>query len=237
MSGTQTPMLSTTHAVFRGLQEDICNILRGLPDTVPPCLKKGLTDAHLKLSTYHYKIDESPFYLWSSCKSCNYLFHWYLPVINVLVLDPRISYDALKEEFAQDTTLLDQLETAKTSLRSHFNAKYTSNTTNSQISLDSSFLSSTPSSSFLSLSSESPTTPSHNNGSPQKNFTARFQRKRAAIDELSEFWNLPQEDFERCNPVHWWYGRRAQFPKLYCLARDILSIPGMFSDFVVPIIN
>jgi hypothetical protein len=75
MSGTQTLMLSTTHAVLRGLQEDICNILRGLPDTVPPCLKKGLTDVHLKLSTYYYKIDESPFYLWSSCKSCNYLFH------------------------------------------------------------------------------------------------------------------------------------------------------------------
>jgi hypothetical protein len=68
MSATRTPMLSTTHAVFRGLQDDICDILRDLPNTASPSLKKGLTDAHLKLSDYYYKIDASPFYLWSSRK-------------------------------------------------------------------------------------------------------------------------------------------------------------------------
>jgi len=68
MSATRTPMLSTMHAVFRGLQDDIRNILRDLPDTASPSLKKGLTDAHLKLSDYYYKIDASPFYLWSSHK-------------------------------------------------------------------------------------------------------------------------------------------------------------------------
>ena len=68
MSTTQTPMLSTTHAVFRGLQEDLCDIIRELPETVPPSLKKGLTDAHHKLSDYYYKIDASPYYLWSSRK-------------------------------------------------------------------------------------------------------------------------------------------------------------------------
>ena len=54
--------------VFRGLQDDIRDILRDLPDTASPSLKKGLTDAHLKLSDYYYKIDASPFYLWSSRK-------------------------------------------------------------------------------------------------------------------------------------------------------------------------
>ena len=68
MSATRTPMLSTTHAVFCGLQDDIRTILRDLPDTVSPSLKKGLMDAHLKLSDYYYKIDASPFYLWSSRK-------------------------------------------------------------------------------------------------------------------------------------------------------------------------
>lgn len=63
--------------------------------------------------------------------------------------------------------------------------------------------------------------------SPQKNFTLRFQRKvKAAINELDEFFKLPQEDFESCNPIHWWMGRRAQFPNLFWLAQDILSIPG-----------
>lgn len=28
------------------------------------------------------------------------------------------------------------------------------------------------------------------------------------------------------DPIHWWAGRRAQFPNLSRLARDILSIPG-----------
>ena len=69
MSATRTPMLSTTHTIFRGLQEDIRNILSDLPDTASPSLKKGLTDAHLKLSDYYYKIDASPFYLWSLRKS------------------------------------------------------------------------------------------------------------------------------------------------------------------------
>ncbi|KAF8812636.1 hypothetical protein BYT27DRAFT_7086509, partial [Phlegmacium glaucopus] len=69
MSATRTSMLSTTHAIFRGLQEDLQDILQALPDTISPSLKKGLLDAHLKLSDYYYKIDESPYYLWSSRKS------------------------------------------------------------------------------------------------------------------------------------------------------------------------
>jgi hypothetical protein len=69
MSTTRMPMLSTSHAVFRGLQEDLRDIIRDLPNSVSPSLKKGLTDAHRKLSDYYYKIDQSPYYLWSSCKS------------------------------------------------------------------------------------------------------------------------------------------------------------------------
>jgi hypothetical protein len=68
MSATKTPMLSTTHAIFRGLQSDIKDTLCSLPETAAPELKKGLTDAHLKLSDYYYKFDESPYYLWSARK-------------------------------------------------------------------------------------------------------------------------------------------------------------------------
>ena len=56
MSTTRTPILSTTHAVFRGLQDELCEIIRDLPDSVPPSLKQGLTDAYRKLSDYYYKI-------------------------------------------------------------------------------------------------------------------------------------------------------------------------------------
>ena len=69
MSATKTPMLSTTHAIFRGLQADIKDILRE-ENGLSPHLIKGLSDAHLKLSEYCYKFDESPFYLWASHRSC-----------------------------------------------------------------------------------------------------------------------------------------------------------------------
>lgn len=69
MSTSKKPMLSTTHTIFRGLQDDIRSILVGLPNSISLEIKKGLTDAHLKLSDYYHKFDESPFYIWSSCKS------------------------------------------------------------------------------------------------------------------------------------------------------------------------
>jgi len=68
MSATKVPMLSTTHAIFRGLQDDIKTILCGLPATVPWVIKKGLLDAHEKLSDYYHKFDESPFYTWAARK-------------------------------------------------------------------------------------------------------------------------------------------------------------------------
>ena len=86
---------------------------------------------------------------------------------------------------------------------------------------------------MLSVTLDSTYTASQTNSSPQKNYTARFQWKHAAVDELSEFWNLGQEDFEKCNPVQWWYGWRAQFPNLYHLVHDIFSIPGMFLAFLL----
>ena len=61
--------------------------------------------------------------------------------------------------------------------------------------------------------------------SPQKNFTSHFQQKaKAAINELDEFFKLPQEDFKTCNPIYWWFGHHAQFPNLFWLAQDILCI-------------
>ncbi len=63
--------------------------------------------------------------------------------------------------------------------------------------------------------------------SPQKNFTLHFHWKaKVVINELEEYFNLPPEDFETCNPIHWWMGRHAQFPNLFWFAQDILCIPG-----------
>jgi hypothetical protein len=68
--------------------------------------------------------------------------------------------------------------------------------------------------------------------SPQKvDFTARYKKRPTAVkDELEEYYRLPVEDFDACDPIQWWSGRRSQFPNLSRLARDILAIPGTFSS-------
>ncbi|KAF9542453.1 hypothetical protein CPC08DRAFT_614519, partial [Agrocybe pediades] len=62
MSTTSVPMISTTHAIFRGLQDKIKAILRSLPDNVSASVKEALLAAHRKLSDYFTKFDESPYY-------------------------------------------------------------------------------------------------------------------------------------------------------------------------------
>ena len=66
MSTTSKPMISTTHAIFHGLQDAIKSIYANLPSTAPHQLKVGLLDAYTKLSEYYYKYDESPFYTWAA---------------------------------------------------------------------------------------------------------------------------------------------------------------------------
>ena len=68
MLTTKVPMLSTTHAIFRGLQDDIKNTVCNLPLTVSPSIKHGLVDVHTKLSDYYHKYDDSPFYTWAAYK-------------------------------------------------------------------------------------------------------------------------------------------------------------------------
>jgi hypothetical protein len=140
-----------------------------------------------------------------------------------LVLDPRISYAGLKEDFKDDLDLSVHLETAKEDLAIYFKENYLSSQASEPHPIP---LSSTASISSIASTASRATTATL--PSPQKNFTARFQRKRAARDELLEFWNLQQEEFEICDPLQWWLGRKAQFPNLYCLSCDIFSIPGTF---------
>jgi hypothetical protein len=68
MSSTSKSMLSTTHAVFRGLQEELRKAIAALPENVDPQIKLGLLNAHRKLSDYYYTFDQSPFYTWAAGK-------------------------------------------------------------------------------------------------------------------------------------------------------------------------
>lgn len=69
------------------------------------------------------------------------------------------------------------------------------------------------------------------NGSPQKvDFTSRYRNlPKAFTDEVQEYFKLPRENFDTCDPLQWWAGRCSPFPNLSRFARDILSIPGEFT--------
>lgn len=133
------------------------------------------------------------------------------------VLDPRISYEGMKLDYESDFTLAEFLESSKNDLHTYYDTHYANQHSAPSLTID--LTTETP-----VFKSKPVATPSH---SPQKNFTSRFHRKtKVAVDELEEYFKLPAEDFETCNPVHWWMGRRAQFPNLFWLARDLLCIPG-----------
>ena len=135
---------------------------------------------------------------------------------STLVLDPRISYTALKDKFNDDPALAADLEASKSKLETYFKDNYMP-----QWPIPLSAMASTSS---ICSDSSAPTSSSK---SPQKNFTARFnQWKCTPSDKLMEFWHLPHEDFDTCNPLRWWHGRHSQFPNLSWLAHDIFSIPG-----------
>ena len=128
-----------------------------------------------------------------------------------LVLDPWISYEGVCEDYANDPSLLGYLKSLKALLYAHYIQHYSSHTNS---------LSQPTTNPIQSTSDESPS---------KVNFISRYKKKDTTLhDKLDEYFKLPYEDFDLCNPLEWWVGRWAQFPNLYCLAQDILSIPGMF---------
>lgn len=124
------------------------------------------------------------------------------------VLDPRISYEGLKGDFAHDKDLLDHLKSAKSALQGHFDTHYAGRTV----------------APIVHQPIASSTNPF---ASPQKNFFARYEvQTRDVVDELRDYYSLSREDFATCDPVQWWFARKAHFPNLFCLARDLMTIPG-----------
>ncbi|KAF8985499.1 hypothetical protein BDQ17DRAFT_1257040, partial [Cyathus striatus] len=71
MSTTKQPMLSTMHAVFRGLQDELKKAISALPDNINPQICSGLLKAHRKLSDYYHHFDQSPYYTWAARKLYN----------------------------------------------------------------------------------------------------------------------------------------------------------------------
>jgi hypothetical protein len=68
MSLMKCSTLSSTHAIFCGLQESVHGFIWDLPNDAPPHFRAALLSCHQKLSDYYYKFDESPYYVWGGCK-------------------------------------------------------------------------------------------------------------------------------------------------------------------------
>lgn len=204
-------MLSTIHASFRGLQEHVAEALRKLPDSAPPQLRKGLLESHAKLSEYYGKTDSSPYYVWAARESCccNSII---CLLILIQVLDPRIMYEGLEDDWEHDSTMLDDLKKGKEKLEQFYARHYAPSLApprNRQAEARASRVTGT----------DCP--------SPEKvNLTARYKKDRVPVNELEEYFKLSAEDFDTCKPLEWWLGRKCQFPNLYRLACDVLSIPG-----------
>jgi hypothetical protein len=79
MSATKQPMLSTIHAIFRGLQQHLKSIIKELPNNADPALKEGLVNAHRKLSDYFTKFDESRYCTWAArlFTCCTMMITWF----------------------------------------------------------------------------------------------------------------------------------------------------------------
>jgi hypothetical protein len=128
-------------------------------------------------------------------------------------LDPRISYEGIRDDYDSDPDLKSYLETAKEQLHQHYDLHYANRYT--------------PSASASNPNPSTSTSTSTQQITVQKvNFVARYKKDKVFVNELDEYFKLPREDFDTCDPLKWWVGRQAQFPNVYRLAGDILAIPG-----------
>ena len=97
----------------------------------------------------------------------------------------------MKADYADDAMLSDHLEQSRFNLVDYFNDNY-ANTIPVPSSMPSASVRSAPMTA----------------GSPQKSFMAQYCRKeKTFVNELEEYFKLPPEDFDACNPIHWWIGR------------------------------
>jgi hypothetical protein len=133
----------------------------------------------------------------------------------LLVLDPRISYEGLKQDYESDTTLLQSLEDAKDELYTEYATYYAQS------------LSPASSDDTAASTTTTPTSPS------KFDFLGRYKRSNVSMTsqlkrELDKYFEMTAEpeDMETCDILKWWKNRESTFPNLYKLARDIHCIPG-----------
>lgn len=227
MSATKEMTLSSVHAIFRGLQDDVRSALASIPDTAPPSLLIGLTAAHRKLSDYQAIFDTSPFYLWSirmSTSSADDAASILTAHTSSIVLDPRFMYEGAKQEAIEDDDeeYLLLIEKSRAALRTYFDQNYASRSATGGEGEDDE-----DSAGTSGLGKRSPT--------KKHDFTRRYKKQYVPVDEFEDFFGMNPEPFrDGWSAVTWWAAHRDRFPNLSRLARDILSIPGVYFVPLLP---
>ena len=118
--------------------------------------------------------------------------HIWFSIDEVLVLDPCIAYEGMKFDYKDNEMLSEYLESSKQNLYEYYEMHYAGK---HSMHSQGTNLVTMPAISHNTLASPC---------SPQKDFTLCLQQKeKVAINELDEFFKLPQEHFGACNPIHW----------------------------------
>jgi hypothetical protein len=68
MSTTSKPMLSEVLGIYAGLQVHLKNLVSKYPESLDPCLRSSLVDAHQKLAKYRRYALENYHYYWAVCE-------------------------------------------------------------------------------------------------------------------------------------------------------------------------
>ena len=213
MSTMKKPMLS----FFHSLQANLYDALVNLPLNIDPRLKAGL----LKLIQSLNNIIISSISLLTifGLLVCEFPTTYHrISEFNHPVLDPQISYNGLKEDFneSSDLQLLNDLNKAKQELFKLYEEHYAHRSSQDNI-LQPGTTTMLSGAGFSILSTSS--------------FTVRYQcRGPQILNQLEDYFRLSCElDFDGCDPLEWWQSHRKRWPQLYCLACDILAIPGVLT--------
>ncbi|KAF5318487.1 hypothetical protein D9619_010620 [Psilocybe cf. subviscida] len=131
------------------------------------------------------KTDSSPYYVWAA------------------LLDPRIMYEGLEDDWVHDSTMLNDLKKGKTKLEQFYTRHYAP-------------------SPAPCPSCQAQARPSRITGtdcpSPEK-------KDRVPVNELEEFFKLSAEDFDTCKPLQWWLGRSAvAVERIFSGGQDTISL-------------
>ena len=127
------------------------------------------------------------------------------PTYTSAVLDPRITYEGLKLDFANNPGLLADLERSKKLLEEFYNSNYAASPVRCDDFDD-----------------------SHPIDPHMSDFTSHYSSINAeVVNGLEEYFKIKRKDFKKCNPFRWWRSQQENWPNLYRLACDILCIPGL----------